>query len=306
MSSDFEFRRDAWPPLRHFVGGYCSGIALVLAGHPFDTVKVRLQTEGRGGRFRGPVHCVRDTVAREGLLALYKGVTPPLFATGVINAMLWGSQGVVVRQLHGGGVGPPEISTIMAAAVRRSLLVSACGLACLTRERDTHERARTQVVTGFCISFVVTPMEGIKARLQVQYAARGGVSRYAGPVDCARQVTAALGVRRGIYRGWVPTALCRMSNWSYFGAYEYLRRRLVASGDSGKLSPLASMAAGAGAGVAYWLSCYPVDLLKNRIQACVCAVTCVCIVGGGGAGCHTTPPCRPFVARTLASANACL
>ena len=30
-------------------------ISQVAVGHPFDTIKVRLQTEGAGGRFKGPI-----------------------------------------------------------------------------------------------------------------------------------------------------------------------------------------------------------------------------------------------------------
>ncbi len=61
------------------------------AGHPFDTIKVRLQTDNIG-RFRGPWHCLVETVRGEGLRALYKGVTPPLLATGVINSLMFGMQ----------------------------------------------------------------------------------------------------------------------------------------------------------------------------------------------------------------------
>lgn len=43
-----------------------------------------------------------------------------------------------------------------------------------------------------------------------------------------RQVVASAGVRGGLYRGWTLTALCRMSNYAYFGPYEYFRiRRLL-------------------------------------------------------------------------------
>eukprot|EP00666_Eupelagonemidae_sp_cell4sb_P013629 gene13629-20952_t len=64
--------------MRRFIGGYASGISLVLVGHPFDTIKVRLQTGGvaRCGagqaRFAGVADCVRQTVAREGVRGLYK------------------------------------------------------------------------------------------------------------------------------------------------------------------------------------------------------------------------------------------
>jgi hypothetical protein len=39
----------AWPWARNFLGGYSSGVCLVLVGHPFDTIKVRMQTEKSGG-----------------------------------------------------------------------------------------------------------------------------------------------------------------------------------------------------------------------------------------------------------------
>ena len=102
---------------------------------------------------------------------------------------------------------------------------------------------------------------------QVQYNARGDAgARYKGPIDCVRKVIKEEGLRRGIYRGWVPTAFCRMSNYAYFGTYEWMRRYL--SGDSSqKLTLGPSMVAGGSAGVAYWLSCYPMDVIKNRIMA---------------------------------------
>ena len=61
------FRETVWPRTRNFIAGYFSGMALVLAGHPFDTVKVRLQTEGKTGRFKGPLDCLMQTVRNEGV-----------------------------------------------------------------------------------------------------------------------------------------------------------------------------------------------------------------------------------------------
>ena len=47
----------AWPWARNFLGGYSSGVCLVLAGHPFDTIKVRMQTQKAGGAsVRGVSH----------------------------------------------------------------------------------------------------------------------------------------------------------------------------------------------------------------------------------------------------------
>ena len=60
-----------------FVAGIFSGITKFTVGHPFDTVKVRLQTSSPA-QFKGPLDCVLQTVRREGILGLYKGATPPL------------------------------------------------------------------------------------------------------------------------------------------------------------------------------------------------------------------------------------
>jgi len=51
--------------------------ALLAVGHPFDTIKVRLQTSDNA-QFKGPLDCVLQTVRKEGLAGLYKGATPPL------------------------------------------------------------------------------------------------------------------------------------------------------------------------------------------------------------------------------------
>lgn len=43
----------------------------------FDTIKVRLQTS-TSAQFKGPLECLMQTVRKEGILALYKGASPPL------------------------------------------------------------------------------------------------------------------------------------------------------------------------------------------------------------------------------------
>jgi len=230
---------EVWPRVRNFVAGCCSGVALVVVGHPFDTIKVRMQTEGVGGKFTGPLDALRATVRNEELLAVYKGVTPPLLMTGGINSLLFGFQGLAVR----------AIAADPAAPLVQEVCLSA-------------------VLGGAAISTIVAPMEGIKARLQVQYSAKGAA--YSGPVQCARAVVAKLGVSQGLYRGWLPTCLCRMSNWAYFGSYEFIARAVSARIDgegAAQRSFATSVLSGGLAGVCYWLSCYPMDVVKNRMQA---------------------------------------
>lgn len=60
---------------------------LTLAvGHPFDTVKVRLQTTDTS-HFRGPLDCLLQTVRKEGFTGLYKGATPPLVGWMFMDSM---------------------------------------------------------------------------------------------------------------------------------------------------------------------------------------------------------------------------
>lgn len=52
--------------LRSLVAGAAGGLCAVVVGHPFDLVKVRLQTAEKGV-YSGAMDVFRKTVAREGL-----------------------------------------------------------------------------------------------------------------------------------------------------------------------------------------------------------------------------------------------
>ena len=52
--------------LRSFVAGGVGGVCAVVVGHPFDLIKVRLQTAEKGV-YNGAVDVLRKTIAREGL-----------------------------------------------------------------------------------------------------------------------------------------------------------------------------------------------------------------------------------------------
>ena len=245
----------AWAFTRRFLAGYASGICLVLVGHPFDTIKVRLQTDGSGKarRFSGAWGCVKETFLKEGVRGFYRGMAAPLVMTGTVNCLLFGMQFNFVAALE-------KIYGIEEGKFCTAIAMQAA------------------VLSGAIIPLVVTPMEGIKARLQVQYVderrlVASTATHYSGPLDCAKKVYRNLGLWNGIYRGNTLVMACRMSNWSYFGGYALANQYLV-SNMSGKDNTddkvgrsIATLMAGSFAGVSYWLSCYPLDVLKARIQA---------------------------------------
>jgi len=64
--------------LRSFVAGGFGGVCAVVVGHPFDLVKVRLQTAEKGV-YSSALDVVRKSVAKDGLRrGLYAGVSAPL------------------------------------------------------------------------------------------------------------------------------------------------------------------------------------------------------------------------------------
>lgn len=71
---------DFWPGFlasswgREFVAGGFGGIAGVVAGHPLDTVRIKQQS-GQGG---SAYNILRNVAAKEGRLALYRGMGAPL------------------------------------------------------------------------------------------------------------------------------------------------------------------------------------------------------------------------------------
>jgi len=51
-------------PWKDVVAGTAGGVAICAVGHPFDTIKVRLQTQGGGhtALYRGPWDCLTKTL----------------------------------------------------------------------------------------------------------------------------------------------------------------------------------------------------------------------------------------------------
>jgi solute carrier family 25 carnitine/acylcarnitine transporter 20/29 len=60
---------------KNLVAGTTAGLAGCLVGHPFDTLKVRLQTQPVDKPvYRGLVDCFMKTMKWEGFGGLYQGV----------------------------------------------------------------------------------------------------------------------------------------------------------------------------------------------------------------------------------------
>ncbi|POS74284.1 mitochondrial carnitine carrier [Diaporthe helianthi] len=235
--------------LRSFAAGGFGGLCAVVVGHPFDLVKVRLQTAEKGV-YSSAVDVVRKSVARDGLRrGLYAGVSAPLVGvTPMFAVSFWGydlGKSIVRSTTAPSADGSLSIAQISAAGFFSAIPMTA----------------------------ITAPFERVKVILQVQdqRLAPGEKPRYNGGLDVVRQLYREGGVR-SVFRGSAATlARDGPGSAAYFAAYEYIKRRLTpldpATGKpSGQLSLTAITCAGAAAGVAMWIPVFPVDTVKSRLQ----------------------------------------
>lgn len=78
------------------IAGGISGMAGVCVGHPFDTVKVLMQTSSK---YRNPLHCLRSVAQSDGIRSLFNGIIPPLGIATAINAVLFFSYELSLRMI---------------------------------------------------------------------------------------------------------------------------------------------------------------------------------------------------------------
>jgi solute carrier family 25 carnitine/acylcarnitine transporter 20/29 len=258
-----EAKAAAASQLRALVAGGFGGVCAVVVGHPFDLVKVRLQTAERGA-YSGALDVVRRSIARDGLRrGLYAGVSAPLAGvTPMFAVSFWGYDlgKTIVRSLSTSSTSSPS-APLSVAQISTAGFLSAIPMTAIT-----------------------APFERIKVILQVQgqkTLAPGEKPRYSGSgLAVARQLYREGGLR-SVFRGSAATlARDGPGSAAYFAAYEGMKRWLAGPVDpatgkteSGKdLSLLAVMAAGGAAGIAMWIPVFPVDTVKSRLQTSETAV----------------------------------
>ena len=67
--------------------GFLFGATNSLVGHPFDTIKTKMQVQAEYLGEPGYIECIRKVYKADGLIGYYRGVVPPL-AGGVVYRSL--------------------------------------------------------------------------------------------------------------------------------------------------------------------------------------------------------------------------
>jgi solute carrier family 25 carnitine/acylcarnitine transporter 20/29 len=119
------------------------------------------------------------------------------------------------------------------------------------------------MMAGWTVSFIAAPVEHVKARLQVQYAADKSKRLYSGPIDCIQKIYRGHGIS-GLYRGLFATLLFRtffFAWWSTYDLYTTAIRQYTSFSE-----PAVNFWAGGLSAQMFWITSYPSDVIKQRIM----------------------------------------
>ena len=252
--------------LAPWVAGAAAGSVMTVVGHPFDTLKVRMQATPAA--FDGSTwRCARETVRVEGVLAVYKGLQPALFTTCVTSGLRFGVQHTfndfLVRLLRPST--PPKL-------LRRR---SSAGAPTISPHRSFDElSAGVRIAAeggggaacGLVLPLVYTPMDLIKIRRQV--LRDNSLTNW----QIARSVYSEGGLA-ALYAGhWLTVARSTLGNAALFGSFEAWKALLRLPASPLHDRPWStSITAGVLSGWTTQLITFPIDAAKSRVQAATTA-----------------------------------
>ncbi|KAL1563188.1 solute carrier family 25 member 44 isoform X2 [Salvia divinorum] len=200
MIEPFKLSEPTQAALANGVAGMMASFCSQAVFVPVDVVSQRLMVQGYSGHatYTGGLDVVRKVVKSDGIRGLYRGFGLSVLTYSPSSAVWWAtygaSQRVIWRLLGDGNAAPSE---------GKIVLVQAAG----------------GISAGATASFVTTPLDTIKTRLQVT-----GHEKRPTTKQVVRSLIADDGWI-GLYRGLGPRFFS-MSAWgtSMILAYEYLKR----------------------------------------------------------------------------------
>ena len=224
------------------LAGFTSGCAIVIVGHPFETLRTRMQTTG--GRAPGAMlqpqapglrSVAQKMLTTVGPRGLYRGAMPPLMTSGCISMCIWTSFETIKRSVHGPGhTGDAALATVWVSAACAPLI---------------------------CMP-VLVPQQRLSKLLQVNER-KGDFASVRG---CARAILRKEGIR-GLYRGGGALAVQDFfGRANYVTTYEACKRVWARVNDGAELTTGQRMLAAAASGTMGWIFTYPIDCVKARLM----------------------------------------
>jgi solute carrier family 25 carnitine/acylcarnitine transporter 20/29 len=226
--------------------GTIAGINVTIVGHPFDTLKVRLQTQPTDKPiYNGLVDCFKKTIKWEGVQGLYKGVQSPIVGAMLFRANMFFAYGESKRFFSGNG----------------------------KKKIKTHEYYMAGSIAWGWGAIVECPIDFFKTQMQIQIIkAKSNPNlkpEYDGIIDCFKKIINKNGFF-GAYQGFFAQ-LCRNIPGGAFhlGTFEYLRLKFANKRNVPvtELPISLTMFSASVGGVLFWLLTFPCDVVKSAVQA---------------------------------------
>ncbi|KAI1105286.1 mitochondrial carrier [Jackrogersella minutella] len=241
------------------VYGSVGGIVGKYIEYPFDTVKVRLQSQPDHLplRYTGPLDCFKQSFRADGFLGLYRGISAPLFGAAAETSSLFFFERIGREAVYASGYCSRD----------RVLPLSALWF--------------TGAFAGAFTSVVLTPIELVKCRIQVPASTNtnGAIPKAPSIPSVIRDVYKHEGVK-GFWRGQMGTFFRESGGCAaWFGAKETVTKMFYLLNEKSAKSQLEKDAlatealpfwqqavAGASAGMSYNFLFFPADTVKSRMQ----------------------------------------
>ncbi|CBZ27588.1 putative mitochondrial carrier protein [Leishmania mexicana MHOM/GT/2001/U1103] len=229
---------------REMLAGSLGGASATVVEYPMDTIKVRLQDDGK--RYGGVLQCIRTIAKEEGLVnGFFRGLPAPVIGAACENAILFVSYRSAIegfQKVTYGYCGPSNQEPYLAVSV-----AGATG--------------------GIVVSQVLTPAELIKCKMQIQNTLPVDERIYKNSLDCAAATYRRRGIR-GLFRGHIAMMVREAVGCGlYFLVFQSVIRPFLSEGQRFHEAPAWVHFLGGGcAGVAFWTPTYPVDAVKTKQQ----------------------------------------
>lgn len=237
--------------------GSVAGVIGKYIEYPFDTVKVRLQSQpdNQPLRYKGPLDCFRQSIRADGFLGLYRGISAPLVGAAIETSSLFFFERIGRETIYASGFSSRE----------HALPLPALWF--------------TGAFSGAFTSFLLTPIELVKCKIQVPETEGGVVKAPLKPIPVIRDIFRHQGIR-GFWHGQLGTLIREAGGCAaWFGSKETASKLMRDWNELSATSPEELVAmreaalplwqqavAGASAGMSYNFLFFPADTVKSRMQ----------------------------------------
>ncbi len=216
--------------LNDFLPGIIGGIMNTYAGHPFDTIKVRMQNINGG--YNGSIDCFKKTLKHEGFRGIYRGSIISTYGLMVENSIVFAVNENLKRRMHN-------------VDGKQSL--------------DLHQDMIFGSISGITASIISCPFESIKCQMQVSEK-KQSLSLY----DTLKKMNISR-----LYNGLGATCFRTVSYYLCFFPI-YTRSidliSLITKRSKSKQNLIDYSIAGGLSGAATWGIVYPMDVIKCNQQ----------------------------------------